>query len=56
MRKDREVWSLRFHQMGRVRYDQLYLSKALGSMCRRGVQEQTKEDDSWSGRQKDRAS
>lgn len=37
--KSREVWSLRFHQMGRGRY-QLSLSKAVGSMCRRGVQEQ----------------
>lgn len=56
MRKDREVWSLRFHQMGRGRDDQLSFGRALGSMFLRGVQEQTKEDDSWSRRQKDRAS
>lgn len=32
------------------------LGKAVGSMCWGGVQEQKKEDDSWSGRWKDRAS
>lgn len=37
--KSREVWSLRFCQMGRGRY-QLSLSKAVGSTCWKGVQEQ----------------
>lgn len=52
MRKDREVWSLRLHQMGRGRDHQLSFGKALGSGCQRGAQEQTKEYDSQSRRQK----
>lgn len=39
--------------MAKGRYEQLYLSKALGSMCWRGVREQSRMSDAWSGRLKD---
>lgn len=40
--KGQQSFVIRFHQMGRGRYEQLPLSKALGSVCWRGVQEQRK--------------